>query len=186
MFTSCDGKLSRSKAEELIVTKYKLPDSQIEKLPRFYYKKSWGDRGGFLNMEQVCLPLDESRYDGSRDMLDYFLSIGLITIKDTEEHYDRCHTIHAKITVTDAGSRYVTKQSALEYEIKVCDLVFDKINGIIEEEKSNIAKTEFSIKRGNFTPFGKYYFKDEQNTDNKIINKREIFTKYDDGWRIRN
>ena len=186
LLSSCNGKLSRSKAEDLIIKKYKLPDNQVIKFARFYFKKSWGDRGGFLNMEQVCLTLDENRYEGSKDMLDYFLGNGLITIKDTEEYYDRCHTIYAKVTLSNEGMKYMVKQSVGEYEIKVCDLVFDKINGISEEEKSNLAEAEFTLRRENFTPFGKYYFKEEQNTDNKKINKKDVFKKYDDGWRIEN
>jgi hypothetical protein len=84
-----------------------------------------------------------------------------------------------EITITDEGKKYLISKEGTNCTVKIVEVHFGEITGIISGGKH--ATVEFTQIFKNVTPFGKIMrFK-----EGKIYPKSAEFLLYDDGWRIQ-
>ena len=154
LFTSCGNGLSREKAEKLIKDYYQFPTVETDKFSTYE---------SFMSAHDVA----EKRKILFEKNLIYKESNG------NDYYY-----------FTQEGKKYITEEvkRAVSYCMIISGcFVFDKITGITIDEKSHLAKVEYTVKRIGITPFGEYYGYKE----NEIVKSFFNFEKYDDGWRIQ-
>ncbi|HLG35373.1 MAG TPA: hypothetical protein VI757_10870, partial [Bacteroidia bacterium] len=66
-------------------------------------------------------------------------------------------------------------------DVRVCDIEFNSVTGIMSNEHNKSARVEFNLRRTNITPFGKCFGLNE----NDLINLSVNFAMYNDGWRLQ-
>jgi hypothetical protein len=116
---------------------------------------------------------------------------GLIEIKPGEPEKRRddpfVRTIPvAFVTLTDNGRKYVSAKTRNGVQVKVCELHFGEVTGIVTTEKQ--ATVEYTVKLANATPFAMSASQAldtaQYCSSGKVAPDRATFTLYDDGWRI--
>ena len=179
IFPGCSNNLSRGKAEDLIVKKYNVPSIETIKIRKVYLR---GETMYSINQGDERIGND-------------LKSKGLITIVEdnevTNNGFNRyTHWTKMNVVLTLEGKKYFISEHSEQlesgtiinvYEVKTCDISFGEISGIQEQEQLNVAEVSYNLVRKNITPIGMSY-----NITEGIIEKKDVFTKYDDGWRFYN
>lgn len=163
IFSCSNDELSRSRAEKLIKEKFSLPSFETE-----YF------------VITDCSMLARSRYSSKLKILE---NEGVITSK-----YDGNVMSCAYAYLTEKGKQYQVgdevkhdiRDNTYRIIVKVADVEFGEIKGIVERKQFNVAQVTYTLVRKKITPFGKIEFMLNEGT----IEKSVTFTKYDDGWRI--
>lgn len=182
------GKLTRAKAEELIVNQYKFPvpvknilrlgEVEVNDHDKREYE-SW-QREGVLEVQS------KGKYTGERGMFDFYGATQILAVR-----------------LTPQGQKYVLKEDTDEYRKKakdkdnvivlLCRKELADISGIVggQEKGDKHAVVYFTWRYGSFTPFGKYDKEEgflgmgRVDLDPKRIFKADVnLSKFDDGWRI--
>jgi hypothetical protein len=172
-------KLTRGKAEEIIKNSIKFPYVESKSIFNSY---AMGPNGESSQGNRSAGGPE------TKEMHDFFLKNNLMTIAETHDEGNNYWT-DIRIGFTEEGKKYATD---IEYsnwwrwhKIILCDIIFDEITGIQINEQTNVARLEYSLKRTNWTPFGKYFKEKEPSKYPEIITgKNATLQKYDDGWRI--
>ena len=172
--------LSESKAKDLIVKKFNLPQIETKKIIKQYLKSQWGDIG-FFGMEKHCIVVRDDNidvhYDAAKENLDQLVSKGLIGINESTENNDGCHYVWANVVLTEEGRKYYVSESQDAFELKTDEIDFGEITGIQIQEQQKVAYVSYTLKRGNNSPFN-----NENNQEQ--LNRSVTFSLYEDGWRI--
>ncbi len=85
------------------------------------------------------------------------------------------------VSLTDESKKYLIEETPNSYKVKIWETDIDNVSGIQEKENEKAAVVEYTISNKNITPFGEQF-----NDKNNIQNKTSYFSKYDDGWRLKN
>lgn len=198
--TSCNNKLSREKAESLIIAKYNLPQEETEAIDLYEqtstkFKTSSKDdhnvpskQGVMLfleqeglityNIELISSDIDEIWWDDATGFgygvelndVEHLKSNGYRQEFRIDETYS-----HTGI-LTEEGTQFVSGRG-----FRTAKLVFGEITGIVERKDFNIAEVNYTLRRVDITPFGRAL-----NVSEETIFRTANFTRYDDGWRINN
>lgn len=182
-FFSCTNKLSREKAEELIVKKLNFPQQSYVKFNKQYHKRP---------PNVYSIPTQISKED--EQMLNGFKNLGIITIRERNVPYTYGTRypyayIELTVTLTSEGEKYIIDRNEWAYSVKTCEITVGEITGIQNKEQSKTAEVLYTLKKINCTPFGDYYFSMEkpksewERMQNDRLN-RKVFSLFDDGWRI--
>lgn len=186
LISSCSSRLSRGKAEELIVKHYQLPISIVQYIPV-------GTR------QAPCVhTLDEFLADQTRERPQFkvFLDRGLTTITNVRPYahgqyewgFFGCekYGILFDHSLTSAGQKLVIAQqqaSSNQVSVKICEQHFGKVTGIAFSEGEKMAKVEFTTRYANHTPFMLPW--KARDFDISVDHPSSISMRlYDDGWRI--
>jgi hypothetical protein len=156
---SCSGNLSRSTAEKQIREKLHIPGPELEKIN--------------LGLENEHFTVEiYTKLESEGLMLCNKFAFGVGNIHDSE--------------LTEKGKEYAVGSIQHDnlwgndyIQVRIADLDFGEITGIVEHKGSNISEVKFTLVRKNITPFGKAF-----NLSKGYIASTATFTKYDDGWRI--
>lgn len=166
-------KLTREKASEAIISKFKFPQNESVKLGKKFLKESWMN-GQLVSITYGYEYLDEA----TKQTIDKLVSSNVIKTVDNQEKSNNgiFDLIYLNIKLTEEGQKLLLGDNNDKYEFKACDIAFNEVTGIqmIDETK---ALVNYTIKRTNFTPFG-------NPSQNDIIEKASNFSLFDDGWRI--
>lgn len=182
LLTSCgNDSLSRKKAASAIEAKLKLPTIETADLRKKYLYLYETNRGYF---PKVCF-INEEWFSKFEKQLDELVSLGYINLIN-DEYFDDCGHLYTNVVLTESGRKFLISENDKVYKIKLCELVFGEIEGIVEYKEFSTADVDFTLNRVNFTEFGtKVEMMGYSNRINKTtINSIENFIKYDDGWRI--
>lgn len=156
---SCGSKeLSRGKAEELIKEKFNIPGNEVKDVNL-----------GYENEVSTMQTYDKLANEGLMRCNHYLLVINSSELTDEGKKYVIGSTKHDNVN----GNDFI--------QVKVADLDFGEITGIVEQKEFNTAEVNYTLIRKNLTPFSAAF-----NINEGTINKSATFTKYDDGWRINN
>lgn len=179
VFTAC-GELSRGKAKDEIIKDKQLPQTETVKLNKKFLKDHQYV-GGF---PKVCLNNYE-RFSQREKQLTELQEKGYITFKD-DEYYDDCNDLYTNILLTEKGKKDLVKEDNGQYEIKLCNIEFGEITGIVEYKEFKVADVKYTLVRTNISEFGKLVNSMSSFGGNieSTIPHLANFTKYDDGWRI--
>lgn len=158
---SCSNELSRGKAKDLIVEKYKLPEDIVQ---TFYIVDG-----------TLAKRFDYSMYEALKNegLLDFSYDRGSATIYGQLTEKGKQYAVSG---VFNTDNMYIQGVN-----VKVAKLSFGEITGIVERKEFNIAEVSYTLVRSNITPFGRIAF----GYNESPISKTVTFTKYDDGWRIK-
>lgn len=89
------------------------------------------------------------------------------------------------LSPTEDGQKYVTRtRSPGLYDVKICEIVFGEVTGIQLTGPSD-AVVEYSLRRTNWSPFGKWYKMKDPSQYPELVPQRAEMQKFDDGWRIK-
>ncbi len=158
-FYSCDDKLSRDEAEKQI-------------------------KANLVNTENVnfsisaqCSSCDETQ----RRFWEKLHDSGLIVVYwyDNDYRFEGMNGWH----LTEVGRKYVVSENIGKYNrttliCKTSEIKFDKIIGITQQKGSNEASVKYSKIR-TITPYGRAI-----TLQDGKFEENQIFTRYDDGWKI--
>lgn len=183
---SCSKKLDREKAKELIIQKYQFPSIATEKLQygEINYMTSLG--GSNISAEQSLANQNLIIFSYQGDKRDMFFSYKTYYLELTPEG----EKYLVGDTIDNEGRKF--------YIVKAAERMFIEITGILQKKDDNTARSEFTWKYINITPFGKAIsLKNEQlnqsdefmkgrtiYNEEKVYKNTEYYTRYDDGWRI--
>lgn len=186
---SCRSKLTREKAQELIVQKIKLPEDLLHYLA---IDKESTKASGEIILSRGYGP--ENDYE-QKGLLEKYTYPGWIGESDkfTQEgkKYLGTNIINANGSdLSENNYRYWTKKNydgGYNYQVvgvKVAKIKFGEVTGLLENNESdkNNIKVDYSLIVTDVTPFGQSI---GLNKD-PVINFSAYFVKYDDGWRIDN
>lgn len=175
---ACRNNLSRSKAEELIVKAYNLPQPETLTLDKSYINDSRGDQSGPFGIGQVCLMIGGNKYSDKKEMLNELESKHLITIKESTTREGACTYLWKDAVLTDEGKKYLLSETEGQYVVRVCEIAFNEVTGIQTLGDNKVAVADFTLKRINITPFGKNI------SQRPFSAPQATFSLFDDGWRI--
>ena len=144
VFTAC-GELSRGKAKDEIIKDKQLPQTETVKLNKKFLKDHQYV-GGF---PKVCLNNYE-RFSQREKQLTELQEKGYITFKD-DEYYDDCNDLYTNIILTEKGKKDLVKENNGQYEIKLCNIEFGEITGIVEYKEFKVADVKYTLVRTNIT-----------------------------------
>ena len=157
LFFSCDGKkLSRSKAEKLVVAFYEYPNVEV------YNFVPGGVR-----------PNDVRKY---RDLTE----AGLISFQKAYSLYGDFN-----ILFTSKGNEYVTGTQKGLFNVTQKSVVsnirnFGEVTGIQFSDEERRAKVTFTTIRSDITPFGRF----KGYAEGETVEYSASMVLFDDGWRI--
>jgi len=159
-----NGNLSRGTAEKLIKEKLHIPGDEIKAF-------LIGDKSHTASMNEgkFLMLQREGLLTYFNDGLMFGYKYGDLT------GYGKKYAVTDKYKVTEASVF-----TNIYVDVRTAQLEFGEITGIIENKDLNIAEAQYTLVRKNITPFGKIF-----NLREGIIDEKEIFIKYDDGWRIK-
>lgn len=180
LICSCSGNnLSRQKAGELISRQMKLPAPQTIALGS-YFKRAYSDpASGPFGISAACLVSGGGKsYSDVEKFLAELQTKGLITIGERKEHQGECNYLYATADLTEAGKKYLVKESDGAHEVKVYDIDLGEVTGIQFNEQLKTAEADYTLKITNITPFG-------GNVSTEPVYRKASFALYDDGWRIK-
>lgn len=169
-FACKNDELSRSNAAQLIKEKFQYP----KELP-FQ-----------ICTTRVSVSLDPKYAPNIENLHSYFDRLqgeGLLTY--TSEN-DNSGFMVFTASFTDKAKPFVVGETKGKYmgignkifNVKVGNLNFGEITGIVERKEFNIAEVDYT-ESIELTPFGKVL-----GVGGQSLNRRTTFTKFDDGWRI--
>lgn len=198
IFSSCDNKLSREKAKELIIQKYNLPyddvspiELNVEKSIKFTAsnKNSHNEitkedilarleQGGFITytIDRVSSEvIDETWWSGGigyDSQIDFFtkqIDLSRVLVYTIQETYNHVGKL------TEKGKQYLINGNSF----KVGKTEFGLVTGTVESKGLNITEVTYSLV---YSPneLGSQVF----NLQGATKEMSESFRKYDDGWRI--
>ena len=174
-FFSCGKDLSRGQAEEAIVQKLNLPQSETTQFDVLFVE-------GDIPWNLTHISKQEE------NMLNNLSNKGLVTIQKIPHITNipgpfggsigsqSWRTI--KVELTNEGKQYLVRQNKDQYTVKICDITFGEVTGIQTQEQFKVAEVQYTLKRENPTPFA---IEISQNP----INRTATFSLYDDGWRVK-
>jgi len=172
---SCGNDLSKSHAQELITKKYKFPVAETLDIEKSYLKTYsnyyFSEYGG---LPQACI-VRGTNYSGVKKWLTGLEQSGLIELSE-EGPIGNCKIYRMVVSLTKEGRYYLVSEDKDKFRVKISDIVFGTITGIITHEQQKYAEVNYDLVRRH-TPFGNYQTKN-------IISKNERFSLFDDGWRI--
>lgn len=157
---SCNQNLSREKAKNLIVEKYKLPKDVIETF--YVIDGTLGKRFSY----------DEYEALQKEGLLNFTYERGSSTFYSELTEKGKQYAVSG---VFDTDNMYIKGVN-----VKVASLDFGEITGIVERKEYNMAEVSFTLVPSNVTPFGSIAFQ----YNGSAISQTATFIKYDDGWRI--
>lgn len=177
---SC-GKLSRGKAESEITKNMQLPQTETATLNKKFKKEHMAVVFGKLCLDNL------NWFKNYETQLLELQSQGYITLKD-DESYDECDNLYTHVILTEKGRKDLVKEDDGNYHIRVYDVTFGEVTGIVEYKDFGKADVRYTLKRTGYSEFGKYVYKLSYPNRNQAetINRLANFTKYDDGWRMGN
>lgn len=199
---SCSNNLSRDKAKEQIIQKYKLPyeitrDINLSAQTTSKFRNSSKDahniptkQGVMINLENEGLitytiertssNIEEMWYENGSPNV-FFTEKNPPWIANWRQHSTRIYKIAETYqhsgNLTEKGRQYLVNGN----NFKLANRVFGEITGIVERKDLNISEVTYTEKITDITPFGKVLGINEE-----IIDRTVTFTKYDDGWRLGN
>lgn len=178
----CANRLSRSRAQELLVRKLGLPQPQTVKIFKAYSKRTWSDPVVGFGTVTICVNYGDAdqQFGNMEPKLNRWVSGGLLQLTDTTGRTGRCNYISANAQLTDEGRKYLLRESKDVYEARLYDLVFGEVTGMQVREELKVAEVEYTLERSNFTPFALVL--GEGSTE--PISRKAVFALYDDGWRV--
>jgi len=143
---SCDGQLSRSKAEELIVERLHTPYPKTLSVHKVYTEHSDG------------LELDSHRLGGWGEApVEVFANKGMLSLIDKVS--DDKSWRGKEVEPTEEGKKYIVGFDAQknEYAVRLCDMAFGEITGVVMSPDNKQARVEYTLVRENLTPFGECF-----------------------------
>ena len=182
---SCSGKISREKAKELIIAHEKLPKTVSN-----YVAKSCSYCSTCSREENIATSADAILFD---KMLDGKINNDMFVFTDNGNNiYDSKYTAIGKaVSLTEKGKKYLLEEDGGSFVMKLCDITFGEITGMVIDENNKNAKVEYTLKNENITPLGDIYKSSGLRGLINVINQTESkkytanFIKYDDGWRMQ-
>jgi len=174
---SCKNKLSRSHAEDEIVKKMELPINEEIIIKKKYFV----DHQQVMGFGMVCFPSSAPKFSEYENMLMELQNKGYINLKK-DQFYNECNDLYTNVELTDKGKKDLLKENEGNYEVKLCEICFGEITGIIEYNEFQVADVKYSLIRKNYTEFGLILSNNIK--ENESYEKSASFNKYDDGWRI--
>jgi hypothetical protein len=165
---SCNGELSRSQAEDLLIKGLEYPQAESHKLvikdgsvTKYYTLRTWEKykNVGLLTYSDYGTPQSPSGFSK-------------VTLGGDVYGF--------KAELTPKGKEYFLEEVETNIIlVKLADIEFGKITGVKTNPERNTAQVEYTVKRSNITPFGEL-----QELQEETIPKYASFEKYDDGWRL--
>ena len=173
---SCSNKnLSRGQAAELISRSLKLPEVKTVELRKSFVKKFWSDPSSM----PAVFAGNANEYSEAKTKLDELEAKGLISVGETKEHRNGGgNFLYATVKLTDAGRKYLVKETDFAYQVKTGEIVFGEVTGVQIHEQFKVAEADYTLKWANMTPFG-------SSVSTQPINRKASFGLFDDGWRIQ-
>ena len=161
----CNDELSRDEAKEKIINELKLPFDEIK-----------------------SFKIEDNTYFANQTAVQYELlkKLGFLDYSFEGESPSK---YHAKARLTEKGSQFVASEVVnqgyfSEVDVKVAKIEFGEITGIQEVKLGDFISyyVEYTVKRTKINSFGTIV----HDLEEKTINKKVKFTKFDDGWRPSN
>jgi len=169
---SCSQELTRTKAKKLIVEEGKYKKFETVRIKGTYYsdyhsdESIWGTKDDLgRNYKEIKQKLKKMEQDG-------VLKLSEALVNEVANIYK------LKVVLTQEGAKYLVENKDA-FIVKSCEIAFGEVTGIEVENQFNGAVVHYTLVRVNPTPFG-------VNISQEPIDKKALFSKYDDGWRINN
>lgn len=174
---SCSDKLTRNQAEKEIVKKMELPSMETLKLQKKYLT----DHQPVQGFGMVCLKIGDFNFSEYENILNSLQKRKYINLK-IDEYYNDCNDLYTNVELTEMGEEQLINETDGFFEIKLCDVAFGEITGIIEYTELQVADVNYTLKRENYTEFGLIMINNKKKDE--TIKRLANFSKYDDGWRM--
>lgn len=170
--SSCEKKLTRDEATNLIRGYNRFPIPVVAHLPKYY---GWAARA----------------YPLTKEITDYINMVEKLQRKNLvnyNEEFEPNPFIPQKIikvTLTPEGRKYFVSEDQWNYFLKIGELDLETISGMIESDQPNKhIDIEYQTSVKNDTPF----YEELSYFDHKAITggaRKATIVKYDDGWRVQ-
>lgn len=171
VLVSCEKKLSRDEAAKLIKSSTNLPQPVSKPLAKVY------------SIEAGHSPLtsNETAY---LQLLSNLQSKSLITYNESFQQGMIFSFKQYNVQLTSEGQKYLINSDDKYYYLKVGDIDFGNITGMIEgNQPSKYVDVDYATVINNYTPFYDDLKDFGQQID--VGFKRIRIVKYDDGWRVQ-
>jgi|GEM_PF-5006943 len=181
LLISCSSNLSREKAADIIKAQYHFPMPIVGAVPKV------------LKVETIYTSHISDAKRKMEQNLEEWFSKGLIfpsnsmeaAFMETYRRYD--------ISLEKEGQKYLISSDHDNYYVKLFDVDFDHITGIVEyEQPKKYAQVTFTLKKINQTPFDEYRLEKSYDIERLYKNQNRFLdstvsvniVKYDDRWRF--
>ncbi|MDP1725551.1 MAG: hypothetical protein Q8M15_02115 [Bacteroidota bacterium] len=155
-----DGKLSRSKAEEILRTKYPLSIWDF-----VHYQN---DGGGWQYDLAIFKKLEEKGW----------VTFSMVQRNVNNEPRD----VGFVGSITEEGMRYFGSTNGYNMSLEVAQWGLGEITGILEDPANNSASVEYTRSVSVITPVGEVLGSKYQIGQSEA--RKAKFVKFDDGWRL--
>ena len=151
IITSCSKHLSRKEARNQIQPIVGSDFSSDKKCETFRIHERYLKDHEWNGFGKVCLNANKQNYSDYSELLEKLVENKYIEISD-DEYYDDCSNLYTHVKVlntndlaaTDAG--YVGEPNDDSYLMRIYNVTFGEVTGIIEKDASKTAEVEYKIK----------------------------------------